>query len=73
MRRLRVYPSALCSRNSLLAQIISFSFKLFDVVANDSQKRIAMTEEQQTPWVDFIQEDKIYCKYYGEFVVLLGT
>lgn len=32
-----------------------------------------MTEEQQTLWMDFIREDKTYCKYYDEFVVLLGT
>ena len=50
-----------------------FDFKLVDVVSNDSQKRIAMTEEQQTLWMDFIREDKTYCKYYDEFVVLLGT
>lgn len=50
-----------------------FDFKLVDVVPNDSQKRIAMTEEQQTLWMDFIREDKTYCKYYDESVVLLGT
>ena len=50
-----------------------FDFKLIDVVSNDSQKRIAMTEEQQTLWMNFIREDKTYCKYYDEFVVLLGT
>lgn len=72
MQRLRIYPSALCSKNSLLAQTISFDFKPADVAANDLRKRIAMTQEQQMPWMDFIQEDKIYCKYYGEFVVLLG-
>lgn len=73
LQRLRVYPSALCSRNSLLAQTISFDFKPVDVAANDSRKRIAMTQEQQMPWMDFIQEDNIYCKYYDEFVVLMGT
>ena len=48
-------------------------FKLVDVVPNDSQKRIAMTEEQQKIWMNFIREDKTYTKYYDEFVVLLGT
>ena len=47
--------------------------QLTDVVPNDSQKRIAMTEEQQQIWMDFIKEDKTYAKYYDEFVVLLGT
>ena len=50
-----------------------FDFKLTDVVPNDSQKRIAMTEEQQNVWMSFIQTDKTYTKYYDEFVVLLGT
>src|SRR5699024_8727889 len=50
-----------------------FDFKLVDVVPNDSQKRIAMTEEQQEIWMGFIREDKTYTKYYDEFVVLLGT
>ena len=50
-----------------------FDFKLTDVVPNDSQKRIAMTDEQQKLWMDFIREDKTYCKYFDEFVVLLQT
>jgi integrase len=50
-----------------------FDFKLVDVVPNDSKKRIAMTEEQQKIWMNFIREDSTYSKYYDEFVVLLGT
>ena len=50
-----------------------FDFKLVDVVPNDSQKRIALTDEQQEIWMNFIREDKTYSKYYDEFVVLLGT
>ena len=50
-----------------------FDFKLVDVVPNDSQKRIALTDEQQEIWMNFIREDKTYSKYYNEFVVLLGT
>lgn len=50
-----------------------FDFKLVDVVSNDSCKRIAMTQEQQTRWMDFIKADRTYRKYYDEFVVLLGT
>ena len=48
-------------------------FKLVDVVPNDSQKRIALTEEQREIWMDFIREDKTYTKYYNEFIALLGT
>lgn len=50
-----------------------FIFKLSEVVPNDSQKRIAMTEEEQRIWMGFIRDDKTYCKYYDEFVVLLET
>lgn len=50
-----------------------FDFKLVDVVPNDSQKRIELTDEQQEIWMNFIREDKTYSKYYDEFVVLLGT
>ena len=50
-----------------------FDFKLTDVVVNDSQKRISLTEKQQKVWMNFIREDKSYAKYYDEFVVLLGT
>ena len=40
---------------------------------NDSQKRISLTEDQQATWMEFIRTDPTYCKYYDEFVVLLGT
>lgn len=50
-----------------------FAFKLSDVVPNDSQKRSAMTKDQQDAWMDFIRNDKFYRKYYDEFAVLLGT
>ena len=50
-----------------------FDFKLTDIVPNDSKKRIALTEEQQTLWMDFIRQDSTCSKYYDEFVVLLGT
>lgn len=32
-----------------------FDFKLVDVVPNDSQKRIALTDEQQEIWMNFIR------------------
>lgn len=50
-----------------------FEFRIVDVVPNDSEKRIAMTEEQQDLWMTFIRTDKTYSKYYDEFVVLLET
>lgn len=60
------YNEAVISRNP-------FEFDLGSVVPNDSKKRIAMTEEQQALWMNFIRDDETYSKYYDEFVVLLGT
>ena len=50
-----------------------FAFKLIDAVVNDSEQRIALTDEQLEIWMDFIKNDNTYCKYYDEFVVLLET
>ena len=50
-----------------------FTFRITDVVPNNSVKRGAMTEEQQDAWMTFIRTDKTYSKYYDEFVVLLET
>ena len=50
-----------------------FSFKITDAVVNDTVPRVALTEEQETQWMNFIRNDKTYSKYYDEFIVLLGT
>lgn len=50
-----------------------FVFKLTDAVVNDSEPRMALTEEQLATWMNFIEHDKTYSKYYDEFVVLLET
>ena len=50
-----------------------FDFKITDVVPNNSKKREALTEGEQIEWLSFIKNDKTYCKYYDEFVVLLNT
>lgn len=68
-----VKPAFQMAYNDDLIRRNPFNFKLVDVVPNDSQKRIAMTEEQQKIWMGFIREDKTYTKYYDEFVVLLET
>ena len=68
-----VKPAFQMAYNEDIIRRNPFDFKLLDVVSNDSQKRIAMTEEQQEIWMGFIREDKTYTKYYDEFVVLLGT
>ncbi len=50
-----------------------FDFKLTDVIVNNSQKRIALTDAQRDTWMEFIRTDPTYSKYYDEFVVLLHT
>lgn len=51
----------------------NFGYQLSEVVSNDSQKRIATIQEQHEIWMSFIRGEKIYCKYYDEFVVQLET
>ena len=50
-----------------------FVFKLTDVVVNDTVPRAALTEEHLEIWMNFIERDNTYHKYYDEFVVLLET
>lgn len=50
-----------------------FAFSLAGVVVNDTQKREALTPHQQEVFMTFIREDPPFCRYYDEFVVLLGT
>ena len=50
-----------------------FDFKLTDVVVNDTVPRAALTEEHLGIWMNFIERDNTYHKYYDEFVVLLET
>lgn len=50
-----------------------FLFKITDVIPNDSERRIALTDEQLEQWLDFMRTDKVYRKYYDEMIVLLET
>ena len=61
-----VKPAFQMAYNEDIIRRNPFDFKLVDVVPNDSQKRIAMTEEQQEIWMGFIREDKTYTKYYDD-------
>ena len=47
-----------------------FNFKMQDVIKNDSQKRISVTLEQQKCFLEFIQTDKHYGKYYDAVYIL---
>lgn len=50
-----------------------FSFKITDVVPNDSQTRQAISKEVKERFLTFIRESKHYSQYYDEIVILLGT
>lgn len=68
-----VKPAFQMAYNEDIIRKNPFEFRLVDVVPNDSEKRIAMTEDQQNTWMTFIKTDKTYRKYYDEFMVLLET
>ena len=50
-----------------------FDFKLNDVLERTSQRKVALTLEQQKDWMDFVKSSPIYCKHYDEFLILLHT
>ena len=50
-----------------------FSFKITDVVPNDSQTRQAISKEVKERFLTFVRESKHYSQYYDEIVILLGT
>lgn len=67
-----IKPAFQMAYNEDIVRRNPFDFKL-DMIPNNSKKRIAMTEEQQKAFLTFIEEDRHYCKYLDEFLVLLGT
>ena len=50
-----------------------FMFNLNEVLENDTESKTALTKEQEKNLLEFIQNDKVFGKYYNEFVILLGT
>lgn len=51
-----------------------FSFPLKKLnIKDDSRKVIAMTEDDESEFMEFLKNDKTYSKYYDECVVLLET
>ena len=50
-----------------------FMFKITDAIVNDTVARVALSEEDEATWMNFIKDDETYSKYYDEFVVLFGT
>lgn len=50
-----------------------FDFELATVVVNDSVTREAITHSQERTFLNFIREDKCYCKYYDGIFILFNT
>lgn len=50
-----------------------FSFRVVDVVPNDSATRKALTPEEKERFLAYLQGDKCRHRYYDEVVILLGT
>ena len=49
-----------------------FDFRM-DLIPNNSQKRVAMTEEERERYLEFVRNDEHFSRYYDEIIVLLGT
>ena len=50
-----------------------FNWNLSDVIENDTEPKIALTDEQEKALLSFVQMDSIYSKYYRAIVILLNT
>ncbi len=50
-----------------------FEFQLATVVVNDSVTREAITRKQERQFLDFIKNDKHFCKYYEGIFILFKT
>lgn len=50
-----------------------FNFQLATVVVNDSVTREAITRKQERSFLDFIKQDKHFCKYYDGIYILFKT
>lgn len=50
-----------------------FDFQLATVVVNDSVTRKAITRKQERAFLEFVKNDKYYCKYYEGIYILFKT
>ena len=48
-------------------------FPLSDAIDKDSTKREALTQEDENRFMDFVENDKHFCKYYDGIYILLHT
>lgn len=50
-----------------------FDFQINTVLEDDTNPKVPLSAAQEESLLDFILSDKIYRKYYDEFIILLGT
>ncbi len=50
-----------------------FDFQINEVISDDTEPKVPLTPTQEEELLGFMQEDKVYCKYYDEVVILLET
>ncbi len=50
-----------------------FEFQLATVVVNDSVTREAITKKQELQFLEFVKNDKHFCKYYEGIFILFNT
>lgn len=50
-----------------------FGFELATVLINDSVKREAITAKQERQFLEFVQSDKHFCRYYDAIYILFKT
>ena len=50
-----------------------FDFKLSEVIEDDSEPKVALSEEQEQALLDFMKHDNVYRKYYDDVLILLKT
>lgn len=50
-----------------------FEFQLATVVVNDSVTREAITRKQERQFLEFLKNDKHYCRYYDGVYILFNT
>lgn len=50
-----------------------FDFKLSDVIADDSIRREALTENEEKELLSFVQTDRTYSRHYNAIATLLNT
>lgn len=50
-----------------------FEFQLATIVVNDSVTREAITRKQERQFLEFVKNDKHFCKYYEGIFILFKT